>query len=387
MKNRKFIVIAFAVLLMTAMMSLSACNRNQEPAVQPVQPVQAPTEAPAEIPTETPTEPAPSEPVWVAGKAKANYVEAVYDTLARGTEVSVTGKFAHYYVISAEPYDLLVDERCIRLETEDAFESYVAYSRYNRPVFDSVYMRNEPVTRLTTNVKLTVLEAKDNWALVEWADGKGYMKAEDISKSWIAPKSSSDSSESGGAGPADGTDVDVNFLSTTEHQNELMLLGSYYGPKMEEKAAKGIVIADNTEAYITVFGFGEDVKVVASDDQNCTIYLGDGVTVQIPRYLVRLEDDPIDEIFTGFSASGAVVFKDYQGRTEHTQLKFNNEVQVLYKLPALGYEGEEIYVVVVDGETMYMHVRTISQTKRMASSGKSSAESDAPVDVWTPPML
>lgn len=385
MKNRKFIIIAFAVLLMTAMLSMSACNRNQEPAVQPTEPVLAPTEAAAEIPAETPTEPAPSEPAWVAGKAKANYVEAIYKTLERGTEVDVTGKFAHYFVISAEPYDLLVDERYIRLETEETFESYVAYSRYNRPVFDSVYMRTEPITRLATNVKLTVLEAKDNWVLVEWADGKGYMKAEDISKSWIAPKSSSDSSE-GGSAPADGTDVDVNFLSATEQQNELMLLGSYYGPKMEEKASKGIVIADETEAYITVFGFGEDIKVVTSDDKICSIYLGDGVTVQVPRHLVRLESDPVDDIFTGFSASGAVVFKDYQGRTEHTQLKFNSEVQVLYKLPALGYEGEEIYVVVVDGETMYMHVCTISQTKRMASSGKSS-ESDAPVDVWTPPML
>ena len=41
MKNRKFIIIAFAVLLMTAMLSMSACNRNQEPAVQPTEPVLA----------------------------------------------------------------------------------------------------------------------------------------------------------------------------------------------------------------------------------------------------------------------------------------------------------------------------------------------------------
>ncbi len=388
MKNRKYTVIALVVLMMAVMLTMvgCGCSRSEEPTVPPTQ---EPTVAPTVAPTEAPTEPAPTEPEWVAGKAKANYVEAVYATLNAGDEVEVTGEFAHYYVIKGAPYDLLVDKNHVRLDSEEAFKTYTAYSYFNRPVYDSVYMRTAPVDRLTTNTKLTVLEAKGDWVFVEWNGGKGYMKAADISKYWI---DTSGGSSSGGSStkPADGTDVDVNSLAAMNVQGGIIKLGEYYGPKKAEKPAKGVVIADKIEAYLTVFGFGEELKVIAGDDKTCTIYLAPDLTVTVPRELVRLEGDPADTTFTGYSVSGAVVFKEYQSRTEVKKLGFNGEVQVLYKLPALTYEGEEIYAVVVDGETMYMKLSTVSETKHKVTGGGgggSSSSSSSSEEVWTPPML
>lgn len=378
MKNKKFAVIAFVVLIMATMMCFAGCgcSRSEEPTVPPTQAsTAAPTEEPTEVPTEAPTEPAPTEPEWQPGLSKANYVEAIYSLLNKGEEVEVVGNFAHYFVIAAEPYDLLVDESYIRLDTEDAFKSHTAYSRYNRPVFASVYMREEPITRLGTNVALTVLEAKNGWAFVEWSGGKGYMMAEDISNSRIKTSS--------GSGPIDGTDVDVGSLSATSQQGNAMLLGVYHGPEMEAgfEKCKGVVLADEVEAYVTVFDYGTEMKVVEYDDEYCTVYLDTGLSVKVDRQLVKLESDTEEEFFTGYARSGAAVFKEYQRRTEYKQLGFNERVEVLYKLPALTYEGGEIYAVSINGEVMYMEVATVSETK-LKSSGSSGSS-----DVWTPPAL
>ena len=118
MTKHKVAIITFVALLMAAVMCFAGCGKNTETEAAPAPaPTAAPTEAPAEVPTEAPTEPAPTEPVWVTGKAKANYVEAVYGSLNKGDEVKVVGKFAHYFIIEAEPYNLLVDEDLIRLDS------------------------------------------------------------------------------------------------------------------------------------------------------------------------------------------------------------------------------------------------------------------------------
>lgn len=385
MKNRKLTVIASVVLIMATLLSLTGCGcsrKVEEPTVAPTQaptqaPTEEPTEEPTEAPTEEPTEPAPTEPESEPGLAKANYVEALYSLMNKGDEVEVVGKFAHYYVVAGEPYDLLVDSRFVRLATDASFKSWTAYARHKRPVFDSVYMDKEPIAYLKTNTKLTVLEAKDNWVYVEWKDGKGYMKEDDISKGRI-------STGGGGSSSSDGTDVDVGSLSATGIQGGITMLGAYHGPEMEAGFEKttGVILADEVEAYIGVFGFSDEMKVVSYDDEFCTIYLGTDLTARVRRDLVKLEGDAEEEPFTGYSRANAVVFKEYQQRTEYKKLKTNNKVEVLYKLPGTGYGDEGIYVVSVDGEIMYMQVATVSEKKLKTYSGGSSSG-----DVWTPPAL
>lgn len=382
MKNMKISTIVCAVLIMTVLLSFAGCGCSREEAEPTAAPTIAPTEAPTDAPTEAPTEPAPTEPEWEAGLARATYVEAFYSLLNKGDEVDVVGKIGHYFVISAEPYDLLVDEYLVRLDTEDAFESWTAYSRHNRPVFDSVYMRNEPIAHLPTNTKLTVLEAKGNWVLVEWKEGKGYMLKEDISKNRLTGGGGS----SGGGAPADGTDVDVGSLSAIAQQGGILNLGAYHGPETNPgfEACKGIVLAEDVETYITVFRFAEEMKVVAYDEEFCTIYLEADLTGRVRRDLVKLAGDVEEETWIGYAANGSVVYKEYQRRTEFKTLNFNDEVEVLYKLPGLNYVDEGVYVVSIDGEIGYMELEDVSPTRRRAYSGGGSSSSG---DVWTPPAL
>ena len=149
--------------------------------------------------------------------------------LNKGEEVEVVGKYAHYFVISAEPYDLLVDEYYVRLETEEAFESWTGYARSKSPVFSSVYMREEPIAHLGLNTKLTVLEGKGNWLFVQWDEGEGYMLAEDVSKTRI--RYGGGGGGGGGGGAVDGTDVDVSALSATGLQGGMSRWAIITAPK------------------------------------------------------------------------------------------------------------------------------------------------------------
>ena len=77
------------------------------------------------------------------------------------------------------------------------------------------------------------------------------------------------SSSGGSSGSSDGTDVNVGKLAATGISGGIALLGDYYGPEMEsifDAPSKGIVLAENVEAYVALFGMGEELKVVAYDN-------------------------------------------------------------------------------------------------------------------------
>lgn len=390
MRNMKISAVVCAVLIVSVLLSFAGCGCSREgtePTVAPtVAPTEASTEAPTEVPTEAPTEPAPTEPAWEPGISKASYVEALYALLNKGDEVEVVGKYAHYFVISAEPYDLLVDEYYIRLETEAPFESWTGYARSKSPVFTSVYMREEPIAHLATNTVLTVLEGKDNWLFVQWNEGEGYMLAEDVSKTRIR-SGGGGGGTGGGGGAVDGTDVDVGALSATTQQGGVVKLG-YYGPEMNPDFApcKGIVLAEEVEAYITVSQFADQMKVVSYDDEFCNIYMDTELMTRVRRNLVKLAVDVEEEPWTGYARSGSVAYYEYQRRTEFKTLRFNEEVTVLYRLPGLNYLDDGVYVVSIGEEICYMEIADISETRRQVYSGGGGGGSSGG-DVWTPPAM
>ena len=142
------------------------------------------------------------------------------------------------------------------------------------------------------------------------------------------------------------------------------------------------------EAYIAVFTLGQEMKVVSYDDEYCTIYLNDGLTAKVSRTFVKLEGDSQEETFTGYiRKNSTVLYKDYQLRSEGMKLGRNKTVEVQYKLPAHTYEGEEIYVVSVDGQVLYVPVSSISNSKVKVKSNSSSSSSSSSGDVWTPPKM
>lgn len=382
MKNKKLVIIAFAILVVAILLCFAFCNRNEE---KPIEPTAAPTAAPTEEPTEEATEPAPTEPEWELGISRASHTEALYATLAIGTEVEVVGKYEHYFIIAGETYDLLVDEYFIRLSSEDAFESWDGYAYPDTNVFETVYRRSEPIAQLATNTEVKVLEGKGSWLFIQWADGEGYVRASDISKTKLT------GGGGGGGGtstPVDGTDVDVSLLSATRNQGAVVKLGAYYGPDagVNYEKGNGVVLADGIEAYICLFDHSGEMKVTEYDDEYCTIYLDTDLYAKVRRPLVMLEGDEVEEPWIGYAYSDAPVYEEYQRRDEVMTLDLNTEVEVLYQLPGFAYDDEGVYVVSIDGEIYYMNISDVSKEKIKPAAGGNGGGGGTGA-VWTPPAL
>lgn len=433
--KKKRIEISLLALVLLLVLAFCGMNRGEEPV--------APTEPPATIPATQPSEPpAPTEPEWEAGLVRADFAEGIYDIFAAGTAVDVIGQFKEYYVVAGEEYDLLVEKRFIRMENEDPFQEWTAYARSGAEVFDSVYMRKDPIASLGMNTTLTVLEGKGDWIYAKWSEGEGYLLKERISEYYMSPArpsyedenpsyddggSGDDSGGSSGGGggggsssaPMDGTDVDIGALAHHQVQGGVVLLGLYYGPEQEPgfMAGKGTIIADDVEAYLILRPRDSKVKVTEYGDAFCTVWLENDLYFKLPSWLVRLENGSQYESWPAYSSYGAVVYTEYQMRNEKTVLDRNTEIVVLDEIPAKlhSYYHPGCFVVLVDGEVGYMRLDSVSETKFAVphydddesysyddggsgddsggSSGGSSGGGSggggggSSADVWTPPVL
>lgn len=387
-------IIAFALAVMLVL-TVTACGKKEaepttEPAVETTVPVET-TQA-----TEETEAPAPTEPEWETGISRAGYGEAVYTLLEKGSEVKVIGQFKDYFVIEGEELDLLVEQRFVRLDSEDPFESGDGYSKSGTQVFEGVYMRDDAIATLSRNTKVTVLEGKGDWLYIEWAEGSGYVDADQISKWYINDTTTSDTKKDSSSGttttPADGSDVPLGSLAAQDFQAELTLLGDYYGPEMEKDSQEGmgVVLAEDVEAYICLLIRDDEAKVTEYDDETVTIYLEKELYAKLPRWLLRLEGDKEYESWTGYSTWSGEVYEEYQMRNERMKLTYNKEVKVLDKLP-------DCYVVEVDGQIGYMELGDISATKYgtggsgsgsgSPSGSGSGSGSSSTGDTWTPPKM
>ena len=378
---------------MTALLLLgmAACSAKQEQ-TQPVATTEA-TAAPAtEETTEATTIPVPTEPEWEEGIARAAQAEALRKTFDLGAQVQVLGQYGDYYVVEGQEENLLVEKRFLRLESEEALEEETRYAKWNALVFDNVYFRGEPIATLGSNTKLTILEGKDDWYRVSWADGEGYMKAEQSNK--YAYSGGSGSSGGGSSGSWDGTDVDLGLLSY-DGGVTLTLLGAYYGPEQEPDFTpeQAKILADDVEAYLLLWNRGDSLKITQCDEANCAVWIQDDLYVTLPRYLVAMEEDEAYESWTGYSRSQAVVYQEYQMRNESKKLRINQEVTVLDELAekCYSYFYPGCYVVEVDGEIGYMSAEDVGRNRFSTatpggSTGGSSGSSGSD-NTWTPPLL
>lgn len=389
---KRVITLILAVLMV---LSMASCGKKKsEPATVPT------TEAPA--PTTETTIPAPTEPEWEPGISRAAYGEVLYTSFEKGAEVNVLGRFKDYYVVEGEEVDLLVEARFIRMDSEEAFETWTGYARWNTQVFDNVYLRGEPIAKLNTNKKVEVLDGKDNWLYIRWDDQEGYTEVSNIRK-YPYSSGSSDGDGGGGSsggssGPVDGTGFNFNQLSSTVTGGwQVTLLGEYYGPEIEKPSAEeafapgmGKVIAEGAEGYITLALRGDEVKVTEKTEETITLWLADEFYGTIPRWIIRMEGDEEYESWTGYTRWGSIVYEEYQMRNEMEKTKTNTKVTVLDELP-------DCYVVELeDGRIGYTEMANISKWK--FSTGGSGSSDDGGGSsgggnsggggaVWTPPAM
>lgn len=339
---KRFITFALAVLLL---LTMASCGKKE------AEPTVAPTEAPVIEATEAPETQAPDvEPEWEPATVRASYGEAVYAYLDAGTNVNVIGKFKDYYVIEGDDIDMLVFKDYVRLNSEDGFVAWNGYAKNGTEVFETVKMDGEPIATLKKNTQVNVLDGHGSWLLIEWDGGKGYVKADMISKWYIKSQSGSQSGSyagGGSTGRVDGTGVVPTSVDSVQAQ--VTLLGAYHGPEQEAdfEGGKGEILLNDTEAYITLLMRGDEVKVTEHDDKIAIIWLGDEMTAKVPRWLLHMEGDEEYESWTGYGRWNGIIYEEYQIRNELIKLTTNKEVTVLDELP-------NCFVVECDGEIGYM---------------------------------
>lgn len=366
-------------LALMLLLTLASCGKKEE-VVETTPVITEAPEAPTEK-VENPTEPAPTEPEWEPGIARAGYGELEYETYLRGVEVSVIGEWKDYFVIAGEEVDLLIEKQFVRTESEEAFEERAGYAKWNTEVYDNVYREGESIEKLTSNKKVTVVDGKGDWLFIQWDEDKsGYVDAEQINK---YPTKSKSAYTGGGASAAPGNANDNSF-----HIGALL---SYYGPEMTELEEKGLVLGDGSRGILNVTIRDDEVKVTAIGEEVCDVYL-DGFYAKLPRWLLTMEGDEAYESWTGYARWNSIIYEEYQMRNELKILKTNDKVKVIDEL-----EEAECYVVEFeaeeDGETVtkigYMQLDKVMKYRYSApkSQGGGGGTGGVSGEGFTPPMI
>ncbi|MBQ3193149.1 MAG: serine/threonine protein kinase [Oscillospiraceae bacterium] len=321
----------------------------------------APTEETiAAASTETQAAVTEAVPVWEPGVARANYGEAVYRTLDAGTEVNVIGRYKDYFVIEGDDLDLLVYQDYIRTAKDEKFQWWDGYSQKDTGVYKNVKLEGDPFAILEKNTKVRVLEGKGSWVQIEWDGGTGFVSVDNVSQWYITSFGSGAGAVGGGGGGSGG--VNAGDIAATEMGAQLFLLGEYYGPRQESnfKASqgkgKGTILADGTEAYITLLMYGDEVKVTEYTKTKATIWLEGDLYAQVSRKMLRLDEDKAYNTWDGNTAWDAVIYSEAQLRNVSQELSLNKVVTVVDELPGC-------YVVEFEGKIGYMPKDKVSRMK------------------------
>lgn len=351
---------------------MAACKKNE-----PVETTQAPTTlpsaAPTTEPTTVPTETEPPVPDTLGATALADRTHVVLTTVDREAEVEIVAEFAEeFYVLKlAEGYGLM-EKRLVRLDGEAAYEGWTGYTTYQARVYTNYHLLPGDEQTFGTNTQLPVLDDLDGILVVQLEDGIGYMRAKELSRSYIQPAPSG----GGNSGGADGGDIVLGGVSG------IFDLSSF-APQEGDVTGKGTVLANGAEIILGWFDRGDAVAIIdeegfLEEKEGWYGIYQEGLYGYVRQNLLRKYTGEAYTQWEGFAKYQAQLFDNYYLNGEPvSKLSSNAKIQILEDLG-------HCYLATSGEHTGYIAKDMVSETFINYSSGGNSGSSGGD---WTPPAL
>ena len=270
----------------------------------------------------------------------------------------------------------------LRFDSDESYEAWQAYAKYNTRVFEGYTLVGEPLATLKTNTQMTVLDDLGECYLVQTEDLTGYIAKTQASKWRI--KSSSSGSGSGGS----GTGKDGGDISLTGFAGDIrpVLLADTV------KTGAAQVRADGGRVVLKYFDRGDKVQLVldaevAPEIPGYALILEDGVLAYIPVDWVEKPGDEAFQPWEGYAGYQCKCYDNFELAGKSLgQLSGNKKITVLW-------QSGDVLLVQSEADVSYIAVSTARTTPIPSSSGNSGSGSSGSSDggsdggSWTPPKL
>lgn len=374
---KKFFVIFLALTLALG----TGCSKQAEQPTAPVAVASAPTTAPAPAADQTePTETTAPAPRTVEGTIQGIHIPAILSFPQRGDIVQVTG-----YPDEATATVTVGDAQgslakvLLRFDSDESYEAWQAYAKYNTQVFEGYTLVGEPLATLKTNTQMTVLDDLGECYLVQTEDLTGYIAKTQASKWRIKGSSSSSGSGSGGS----GTGKDGGDISLTGFEGDIrpVLLADTV------KTGAAQVRADGGRVVLKYFDRGDKVQLVldaevAPEIPGYALILEDGVLAYIPVDWVEKPGDEVFQPWEGYAGYQCKRYDNFELAGKSLgQLSGNKKITVLWK-------SGDVLLVQSGDSVSYIAESTARTTPIPRSSGGSSGSGGGSGGGdWTPPKL
>ena len=375
---KKFFVIFLALTLALG----AGCSNQGEQPTAPVAVASAPATEPAPAADQTePTETtAPAAPRTVEGTIQGIHIPAILSFPQRGDIVQVTGypdeTTATVTVGDAQGSFAKV---LLRFDSDESYEAWQAYAKYNTRVFEGYTLVGEPLATLKTNTQITVLDDLGECYLVQTEDLTGYIAKTQASK-WRIKSSGSSGSGSGSGGS--GTGKDGGDISLTGFAGDIrpVLLADTV------KTGAAQVRADGGRVVLKYFDRGDKVQLVldaevAPEIPGYALILEDGVLAYIPVDWVEKPGDEVFQPWEGYAGYQCKRYDNFELAGKSLgQLSGNKKITVLW-------QSGDVLLVESESGVSYIAASTARTTPIPRSSGGSSGSGGSGGDAWTPPKL
>lgn len=379
---KKFFVIFLALTLALG----AGCSNQGEQPTAPVAVATAPATEPAPAAEQTePTETtAPAAPRTVEGTIQGIHIPAILSFPQRGDIVQVTG-----YPDEATAIVTVGDAQgsfakvLLRFDSDESYEAWQAYAKYNTRVFEGYTLVGEPLATLKTNTQMTVLDDLGECYLVQTEDLTGYIAKTQASK-WRIKSSGSSGSGSGSGGS--GTGKDGGDISLTGFEGDIrpVLLADTV------KTGAAQVRADGGRVVLKYFDRGDKVQLVldaevAPEIPGYALILEDGVLAYIPVDWVEKPGDEAFQPWEGYAGYQCKRYDNFELAGKSLgQLSGNKKITVLW-------QSGDVLLVESESGVSYIAASTARTTPIPRSSGGSSGSGGSGGgsggDAWTPPKL